>query len=75
MSVVEIAVAEYVALRRSLGFKFFGPEQRLKGFLRFYGTAEGLGHHLSTRFGVGPRSRRISERNVSMTMRHKAMRV
>lgn len=35
MSALEIAVADYVALRRSLGFKFFGPEQRLKGFVRF----------------------------------------
>ena len=29
MSALETAVAEYIALRRSLGFKFFGPEQRL----------------------------------------------
>jgi hypothetical protein len=30
MRALETAVADYVALRRSLGFKFFGPEQRLK---------------------------------------------
>jgi integrase len=35
MSSLEIAVGEYVALRRSLGFKFFGPEQRLRGFIHF----------------------------------------
>ncbi len=35
MSTLEATVAEYVALRRSLGFKFYGPEQRLKGFVRF----------------------------------------
>ena len=35
MSALETAVAEYIALRRSLGFKFFAPEQRLKGFVRF----------------------------------------
>jgi len=35
MSALEIAVADYVALRRSLGFKFLGPERRLKGFVSF----------------------------------------
>lgn len=35
MSALQTALGEYVALRRSLGFKFHGPEQRLKGFVRF----------------------------------------
>lgn len=35
MSALQTALRQYVALRRGLGFKFLGPEQRLKGFIRF----------------------------------------
>jgi integrase len=35
MSTLQTHVREYVALRRSLGFKFDGAEQRLRGFVTF----------------------------------------
>lgn len=40
MSTLQAALGEYVALRRSMGFKFYGPEQRLKGFIRFMAQRE-----------------------------------
>lgn len=62
MSALETAVAEYVALRRSLGFKFFGPEQRLKGFVRFMAQrkARFITYPLALEWATQPPDKRAS---------------
>lgn len=62
MSALEIAVAEYVALRRGLGFKFFGPEQRLKGFVRFMAERKAtvITYPLALEWATQPRDKRAS---------------
>jgi integrase len=62
MSALQIAVAEYVALRRSLGFKFFGPEQRLKGFVRFMAQRKAtvITYHLALEWATQPPEKRAS---------------
>jgi integrase len=62
MSALKIAVAEYVALRRSLGFKFFGPEQRLKGFIRFMAQRKAtvITYPLALEWATQPPDRRAS---------------
>jgi integrase len=62
MSALDIEVAEYVALRRSLGFKFFGPEQRLRGFVRFMAERKAtvITYALALQWAMQPPDKRAS---------------
>ena len=62
MSTLQTALRDYVALRRSLGFKFHGPEQRLKGFVRFMARREAtlITYPLALEWATQPPGKRAS---------------
>ncbi len=62
MNALATAVAEYVALRRSLGFKFHGPEERLKGFVRFMAQRKAtiITYPLALEWATQPQGKRAS---------------
>ena len=62
MSTLQVALTEYVTLRRSLGFKFDGPQRRLKGFVRFMAerNATVITYPLALEWAMQPSGKRAS---------------